>query len=350
MYFAEGLNGMFATHPPLDERIRRLDPQWDGQYPPQLPSDAVVGLDRDRAASLVGGEADFYGKPVPVEVVQHAVDQVASPTELHRKYVAELVAAMPPAVVDAAHEPYGARALIFATLLDRDADVRATQLRVLQQEADENVFELTLQLTKPVSQLDVRARLPLVDMTLPALRALSPSQYQEFLRCFVGLVQADQRLGLFEWTLHQILLRHLRPQFEPVSPPRVVYYGLQRLGEPCSVLLSRLARASQHDDQLAFDSGARHLPEVTLALLPPEDCGLNRLQQALGVLAQAAVKPRGRIVDACAACICADASVTVAEGELLRAICDMLDCPMPPLLPGQGVTPLSPPQREASRV
>ena len=137
---------------------------------------------------------------------------------------------MPPAVVDAAHEPYGARALIFATLLDRDADVRAAQLRALEKSTDANVFELTLQLVPAVNQLDVRALLPLVDMTLPALRALSPSQYQEFSQCFVQLVQADKRLGLFEWTLHQILLRHLRPQFEPVRPPQIRYYGLQQLG------------------------------------------------------------------------------------------------------------------------
>ena len=86
---------------------------------------------------------------------------------------------------------------------------------------------------------------------------MSPSQYQAFSQCFIALVQADKRLGLFEWTLHQILLRHLRPQFEQVRPPQIVYYGLQQLGEPCSVLLSTLARASQRDDRMAFDSGAR---------------------------------------------------------------------------------------------
>ena len=45
-------------------------------------------------------------------------------------------------------------------------------------------------------------------------------------------------------------------------------------------------------------------------------------------------KKRRNLVEACAATICADREVTVAEAELLRGICDMLDCPMPPLLPG----------------
>jgi Zn-dependent protease with chaperone function len=355
MYFAEGLSSMFATHPPLHKRIKCLEPQWDGKYPPALPADAVVGLGGEGAAGFVGGGAvdeqqDVYGKPVPVAVVRHAVDQVAHPTERHREYVRELLAAMPPEVVDAAHDPYGARALIFATLLDENADVRAAQLRALEKATDPPVFELTLRLVPAVNQLDVRAYLPLVDMSLPALRALSPSQYQAFSKCFIQLVQADERLGLFEWTLHQILLRHLRPQFEPVKDYPIRYYGLQKLGPQISTLVSTLAYASQHDDEVAFQAGAKHLSDVPVELLPRERCGVGQLDAALLELRHAAPKLRARLVDACSACICADQSVSVEEGELLRAICDMLNCPMPPLLAGQTVSPSLLPPRQASNV
>jgi Zn-dependent protease with chaperone function len=354
MYFAEGISGMFATHPPLDERIRRLDPQWDGTFPPALPEDAVVGIGAESTAGLVSGAARREvladAEAVPLQVVQNAADQVASPNEVHRAYVHELIASIPNEVVEAAREPYGARALVYASLLDRDADIRANQLRALEKSSEADVFELTLRLVKPATQLDVRARLPLVDMTLPALRALSQSQYADFMRSFDQLVRADRRLGLFEWALHQILLRHLRPQFEAVRPKPIVYYGLQQLGGACSCLLSALARASQHNDAVAFDAGARHLPEVNLKLLPADACGLNDLDNALQQLARVAPKLRARLVDACAACICADAAVNVAEGELLRAVCDMLDCPLPPLLPGQSVKPVAFSPRERSHV
>jgi hypothetical protein len=201
-----------------------------------------------------------------------------------------------------------------------------------------------------MSQLDVRARLPLVDMALPALRALTLAQYQQFARCFEALVQADERISLFEWTLHQVLMRHLRTQFEPARPPQIRYYGLQRLAEPCSVVLSALARASEYDDQAALNAAAKHLPEVDVRLLPPHAAGLSRLQDALRALAQTAPKLRARLVDACGAAICADAAVEAAEAELLRAICDMLDCPMPPLLPGQEVSPSLVAPREPTRV
>jgi Zn-dependent protease with chaperone function/uncharacterized tellurite resistance protein B-like protein len=353
MYFAEGVASMFATHPPLDIRIRAIDPDWDGNYPPALPADAIVGVESEGAEGFIEGvnraaAADVYDTPVPVPTVQHAARQVASPTEAHRTYIQQLLAEIPGPLVDAAHEPYGARALIFALLLDNDADVRSVQLTALQKTAEPNVFELTLRLVTATNQLDVRGQLPLIDMSLPALRSLSLAQYNEFIKCFLALVDADHRISLFEWTLHHILLRHLRPQFETVRPPQIVYYGLQKLSNQCSVLLSALARASQQDDDAAFEAGARQIPEASPQLLPPAACGLNSLDQALRELSQAAPKQRARLIGACASCICADAVVNVTECELLRAICDMLECPMPPLVAGQEVSPLLFAQSQAS--
>jgi hypothetical protein len=341
MYFAqgvwEGLSGLMATHPPLEKRILALEPSWDGTFPAATQADRVADLAAATAAGLYGGKTPLGARMVPTEVVQHASDQVGHPTETLQLYARQLVDELPPTVAEAVHEPYGARAVIYASLLDRDADIRANQLRALEKTADRNVFELTLKLVPAVNQVDVRAWLPIVDMAMPALRALTDPQYRTFSKCFQQLVHADNRIGLFEWMLHQVLMRHLRPQFDPVSAPRILYYGLQKLKQPCSVLLSTLARAGQCDDQEAFDQAAQLLPEVSLELLPVDRCTLSELHQALQELAKVAPKHRRRLVDACAASICADASVTVQEAELLRAVCDMLDCPLPPLLPGQPI-------------
>jgi Zn-dependent protease with chaperone function len=355
MYFATGVSSLFATHPPLDERIRRLEPHWDGKYPPAPSAQGRAGIEAEPAAAGFVGDARRQELAAPRErapqqAIGHAADRVGNASEIHRQYIGELLATVPQQIIDAAHEPYGARAVVYAFLLDRDAEVRTTQLRTLQGLADAAVFELTLGLTKPMNQLDVRARLPLVDLTLPALRALSITQYQTFVRCFGSLVRADQRIGLFEWALQRILIRHLRPQFTTARPRQIRYYGLQRLAEPSSVLLSVLARQSQQDTQFAFDAGAHYLPDVPVKLLAADAVSLTQLDQALHELASVAPKQRARLVDACAAAICADLSVNVAEAELLRAICDMLDCPMPPLLAGQDVSPSPFAAREPSRV
>jgi Zn-dependent protease with chaperone function len=341
MYFAqgvwEGLTNLTATHPPLGERIRRLDPQWDGKLPAPLTAPAAMAEIGERAAGLAGPAAE--AAVVPIAVVKRAAEQVGDPTERHRQYAAALVESLPTMVTQSAHEPYGARAVLFGLLTDRKSTVRERQLARLRELASTDVYELTVMLLPWLDGLDVRARLPLVDMALPALRAMSPSQYREFLACFKELVAADNRLGLFEWTLNRVLLRHLTPQYEKTAPSRPAYYGLQKLGAQCSVLISMLAHADNRrgDAQGAYAKGAEKLPKVAVRLLPPDECGLEALSAALDVLSRVADKQRKHLVAACAATICADREVTVAEAELLRGVCDMLNCPMPPLLPGGPV-------------
>ncbi|MCH8839576.1 MAG: M48 family metallopeptidase [Planctomycetes bacterium] len=277
MYFGQGVragfSGLMATHPPLESRIARLDPEWDGKYPPR-PDTPSAFVEIASAAGLVG--ASLVGDRVsadvvPADVVDAAANQVGNPTEIHRTYVHELVERLPETIVAAVHEPYGARAVIFALLLDRDKAVRNLQMETLTRLMPPDVVKLTRDLGPAVDGIDVRGRLPLVDMSLPALRAMAPPQYREFSQAFQQLVEADNRIALFEWTLHRVLLRHLRPQFESAKPPRVSYYALTRLGGPCSVLLSVLAYAGNSPDKAAgaLAAAAAHLPQAKIKLLPP---------------------------------------------------------------------------------
>ena len=359
----EGFTSLTATHPPLAARITRLEPQWDGSYelPPvtpaafndagpkataaPLPGFAAGGIAGAAAAlATAAAMSDAHaaapggapGEVVPLAVVSTAADQVGDPQEGHRKYAAALVSSLPAIVRDSVHEPYGARAVLFGLLADKNPEIRAKQLKRLSELAKPDIVELTRKLLPSIDSLDVRVRLPLVDMSLPALRAMSLPQYREFLTCFKELVAADSRLGLFEWTLYRVLLRNLTPQFEKTAAPRAAFYGLQRMGPQCSVLLSTLAYADNRraEAPAALARGAEKLKGVDVRLLDPKECGLDQLSAALDDLSRVADKKRRPLVVACAACICADSEVTVAEAELLRGICDMLDCPMPPLLPG----------------
>lgn len=336
MYFSqgvwEGLTGLMATHPPLAKRIKAIEPEWDGKYPEAATTPAAFA-EIAGAAGLVG-EA-FEGRTVPVDVVEHADEQVGRPTELHQTYAEELISRMPTEVVAAVHEPYGARAVIFALLLDDKPEIRQVQWKALERLMPPDVVKLTAQLLPAVDGADLRARLPLVDMSLPALRTMTAQQYREFAQAFQEMVAADKRLALFEWTLHRVLLRHLRPQFESAKPPRVAYYSLARLGGPCSVLLSALAYTGNlaRNEASSLDAAAAHLAGVPIKFLPPHECELDDLDTALTELSRTTPQLRRQLVEACAKAICADNKVKIREAELLRGICDMLDCPMPPLLP-----------------
>ncbi len=339
MYFAqgvwEGISGLWATHPPLAKRIRAIEPNWNGEFPSEMVTAAVVP---DGAAGFAGPSDSYVAASkapeVPVSVMDHAIDQVGEPTTAHRHYAATLLAEMPDVILQTARQPYGARAVVYALLMDREPTVRAGQLRMLQKNAPADVVKLTHALQPTIDALDVKARLPLVDLALPALRAMCQSQYAEFRKCFVELAKADQQIDLFEWMLSQVLMRHLSTQFESIRAPRVQYYGLQQLGKECSILLSTIARAgnSEAAAKVAFEQGARQLPELTLEVQPKSSTALDDLRDVLATLTRVSIKHRGRLVDACAAAICADQHVTWQEAELLRGISDLLDCPMPPLL------------------
>jgi hypothetical protein len=267
--------------------------------------------------------------------IEHAVEDVGRPTPQHLAYVAELVRSLPAAITEVVHESYGARALIYALLIDRDPDSRRAQLERLAEHADRGVDGLTLKLLPDVEQLDPRTRLPLVDMALPALRELSMGQYQAFRRNVEELVRADARIDLFEWTLQRILIAHLAPHFEPVRAPGIKYRSMRRLAPHCNMLLSTLALArAGADPEGAYKQAANTMGLPEPVKLPAERCGLVQLDGALNELAQATPPLKRQVLQACAEYIAADGRVAIAEAELLRATADALDCPMPPLLPG----------------
>ena len=182
----------------------------------------------------------------------------------------------------------------------------------------------------------------MVDLALPALRRLSEPQYRVFRSAVERLIAADAKLSLFEFTLQRILLRHLEPHFHPSRPPAVAYGSLRAVSRQVSLLLSILAHAGQAEPDKAaqaFARGAERLADTraVASLLPFDECGLADIDRALAALVQAAPPMKRRLIEACAATIAFDKRVTVQEGELLRAISDSLDCPMPPFLPGQAV-------------
>jgi len=337
MYFAqgvwEGLAGLWATHPPLPKRILAIDPGWDGEY---LSAQAgAVSVAGDRAAGFAGEKSFAAGvDEVPVAIVDDAAEQIGQPTTEHRHYATEILRRMPPVILDNVHEPYGARAVVYGLLLDQQPAIRSVQLQTLSKHATPDVVALVHKLQDTIDSLDVRARLPLVDLALPALRSMSRKQYTEFRDCFIALAKADQQIDLFEWMLSQVLIRHLQSQFAAVRSPRIRYHSLHPLTSECSTLLSVVAAAGNSESiaEESFKRGAELLPELPLVQHPLPAGALDQLRTVLAKLDQVTAKHRGRLVDACAAAICADEHVSWQEAELLRGISDLLDCPLPPLL------------------
>ena len=180
--FGSFAHQLFATHPPLAQRIARIDPNFDGQFPKRVsPVKAEPEPAKPAAKPRSPFEALGGGKTTPLDpggvlgrIGVLGLEQIA--------YAAAILDAIPDPLRDAAAEPYGARGLIYAVLLDRDADVRRRQLDSLQSKAEELSYRETQRLAALVGDLPEEVRLPLVETAFPALKQLSPEQYKNFRR------------------------------------------------------------------------------------------------------------------------------------------------------------------------
>jgi Zn-dependent protease with chaperone function len=335
-YFSEGIahfTALMSAHPPLEKRIRLLDPSFQGELPRgQLQPVAL----EEEIAGVAMSVQDESRRPVQPRAT---VSSVGALGDEHIAYAQFLVARIPERLRLSIREPWVARAVVLALLLDRNPDTRTAQLNALLTLADPKLADDVSRASVALRTCPAEARLPILDLALPALRRLSGAQYVEFRTAVDRLIHADSRIGLFEFTLQRVLLRHLAPHFKAKAPEAVASPQIQVV-DALSVLLSMLAyagSAAPAEIARAFEAARAELSRERLraTLLPREKCGLRVLDSALGRLADTAPRLRGEILGACVAAVATDGMVTIPEGELLRAIADSLGCPMPPLLPGQ---------------
>ena len=388
-YFATGvrtfLGRLSATHPPLETRILRLDPRWDGRFEAAVLTPGEPGTGADRAATspvaataqpstteegqhdhasvtVAGGprgtaavaadsldletgeqpatpDAGGLGAAAPEvtpERVQEAIDQIGQPDETHLRHAQSLIRELPATLRWAAREPYGAQALVFALLLDGDEGIRQRQLAHLETHLESGLGAETLRLWPSVLATAREFRLPLVDLSLPALRQLSASQTETFRAALTTLIAADGRVRLFEWCLSRILIAGLDGGRGP-GRPRAGAKGqvdCQHLAADCALILTLVARL-QEDEALsdqAFRLGIAHLGLTESAIMDTATLDHQRLDTSLRQLRQLKPQAKRDLLQACAAVILLDAKVSPAELEVLRAIGAVLDCPVPPLV------------------
>ncbi len=344
--------GMMSTHPPIEERIRRVLPQWDGEFPKVArlapgPADRVEQLRARPPARRTGVEAlpDILTGRGLAGAMLGAVGggagwggAIGNPTQEQLAYAKRLLEAIPDDIEREVRNPFGARAVVFCLLLHDQADVREKQLRHLATATEPAEFELVRSMQATIGAIDVKARLSLIELCLPALRAMAKAQYAAFRASVDRLIEADERTTIFEWTLRRVVVHHLDRHFGLAKRPTTQFYAMARLGGELSVLLSLLAHAGHEDAEsvrAAFDAAAGALGPLKLTIHPMRSINTRTLDAALDRIALLAPNYKKLVLHASALCVARDRVVTAAEAELLRAVADSLDVPAPPLLPGQ---------------
>lgn len=337
--FRSGFTGWWATHPPLDERIRAIDPGFDGtMYQPEEVVD--VGRQSFVSAGLAPAAAPLApppltSRPSSLETATAAVAAIGALTPEQVANAHRLLESTPARLRDAAHSAAEAPALVFGLLLARDPGLRARQRDLVAKHSGAAAARIIDDLDPALRASLPEHKLPLLQLTLPALQQLSPPSLAAFLETLDELVHADRQVSTFEFALQKMLVHALALGQRPGAAGRQ-YHSFHAVADEIGIVLSALAHAATSDPAFAarsFAAGASQLKliEPRLVFRPAAVADLTALDQALDKLAGASDPIKKRTLVAAAHVVSADGQLLVTEAELLRAISAALDCPMPPL-------------------
>jgi Zn-dependent protease with chaperone function len=306
LYFATATTGFsqwLASHPPLRERILRIDPTWDGSLL-VLPSTRQAPVAEAATPPAVRSRPAILATALPAQV----------------DFAAELLRQLPDVLAVATGEAYSARAAVLVTLLASDAQRCRAQLMHIGK-VDATLATLVLRLQPAWQSLVAEtARLPVLQLALPNLRRLTADQRGTWLE----LVSATTRLG--EPTTR--LLGHLIQSYFISQRPPPDFHSFAPLLTDLATALGVIAQASG-EPAVAFAAGWARLEIAGPPPGLPPDGDVDALSTALGRLNRANGAIRRRIVDAIAHTIAADGRVSAQEAELLRLSCTSLGTPLP---------------------
>ena len=313
LFFASSggfLESIFSTHPPINERIRRIDPAFDGIIPDVVPVPVVA----DEPVSGFAPAARMAPPPLPAETR-------AVPTDHQIQDSVGFRGRIPETLRNASDDPVSAMGLVLGLILRRDLALRAAQLEKARGLAGGEVAREAERFEPLLRSLQAGSRVPLLDLSMPALRQLSREQEALF-RNAITQIGYDAEDGLIVLLIQASMRRYLSKEKNPAS-------RAGNLPMACGLVLSAVVRTSSESPEAqarayGLGAGVLGLPGLSDSLLDGAQIDLQKVDDALAVIAGQSVYDRRRFVRACGAAMLNDRKAEEAEIEIVRAVGDSL--------------------------
>ena len=349
MLFGDGVgySRLMSTHPPLNDRILRLDPQFKPEeivalaaaMPAEGHADSLA-LAEEQSVSMLAGAGAVRAAQAPAQQSERiapaqVVGQVGNPAEDDYRVATALRAGIPVPLRDAARSVTDAMPLLFALMLDGEQGLRDRQLATVRERHDEEIASRAAALFELTLELPPRERLPLAAIAFPQLHRVARPQLARMVETLDVLIAADGRIHLFEYCLARMLRVQVTDALDP-SRARVI--GSSKLGSVRDDALRVLAILAQQGSetresaQHAYHAGLQEIwPQQAFAYAPPAEW-VSGLDESLTRLNRLDATGKQLLIAALVRTVSADGRLSVAECELLRVVCASLHCPLPPLL------------------
>ncbi|MHA7817600.1 MAG: M48 family metallopeptidase [Pseudohaliea sp.] len=324
----------FATHPPLDARIRRIQPRWDGEYITRkvrhYPNTRIESADveyrpgREALVAAVAAAEAARGFPV-----SSGLPPRERPPAADGGAPAAPPPVIPPGLLAHVDDPLGASSLVLGLLISVDPGHRDRQLALIAEREVPGQATLVNTVSPGLAALPAGLRLPLVNRCLPALRTMSAPQYRTFKETLLAVIHADRRTELLEWCLYQLVRHYLDPEFVQVTPSRPRYGRLRKVADPLREVLSVLAHEGSGEARAAFALARGELALPNLTLKPRESLSVRAFSEAVHTLADCYPLLKPRILKAMGEAASENGHLCPVEYEILASIAAVIDCPLP---------------------
>jgi Zn-dependent protease with chaperone function len=356
MLFASGLasfSHMLASHPPLLKRIQALDPGFtDTQLRQQgtkrinldtsqieQNSQSGFAAATDSVSTRIAG--DSGSSSVADQATENSatnskqlLNSIGNPSDLHIAAAGKFLASLPDSVQQVLASRNQVMMLPVAMILNPDPETRDKQLSLLTQQLGVERSHLAAALYTDIQTLHYEIRLPLLDLALPRIKAQPPERTAYLGKLLEQLAINDNQLELFEYALLRLFQGYMRAVAAPAE--RQVWRNLshRKMTQAATTLITVFAQQANRgspDITSALQCGLNKLGADKADIQPPVDW-VTATDQALQTLNKCIPRERKKIVAALMATALHDDHINQAESELLRAICMMLGCPLPPVL------------------
>lgn len=326
MFFGNGIGNFFellATHPPVEERISRLDPYFQ--------MDLQASTTPSRMAAGAGDAAMGFSSGLTAGTVRASVGNIG---QRQIDYAHALMERLPEPIWKALRDPQGARALALALVLSGEKSPGDVLMAALPQ-ATPDMVARTLAMAEQLNDIARGDLLPLLELAIPTLAELPKAELAAFPDEVDALIAADKKVTLFEFSLatllrHTLNVRSASPQRESSS--------IKQVHEDVGQLLSLMVHAGHVEADIAKEAFAQAVNVLQshgqVLMVERSQLSLKAIEAALERLTRLNFGFKGKIIEAATTAIMVDGEVKHIELDILRAIGACLDCPIPPLQAG----------------
>lgn len=333
------LTGWTSSHPAIEDRIKAIFPRFNPKFEEKMESlpNVITQVQKDdphpRTVKIGDAEVPVSKKLQyqPYEMIIEMAGTIPAAAIATQK---QWLDTLDSSIHDACHHPQQAKAILYIFVGDYREDCR-THFESVIEMRDPAILPIFRSLWKPICNAGPQSRLKIVGLCMPSLRKLPLEEFKIFTKTLVDLINQDGKTSLFEFLLMKIVKKHLHHHFFPTKAFKPSIHNIHDVKNELTNLLLTLSQIDDADPAIdsagAFTEGMKKILPQEPANYTSVAIDVNRLNNSLKVLEKTDFEIRKKLLGACEAVVQFDKKVTWKEMELLRAIGDSLDCPIPAL-------------------